>query len=224
MRQLFAGSRTRRGVRHLRRCITGETGTGKEEVARAIHALSPRAAAPALRVRLRGGAGGADRERALRPRARRVDGRGTGTVLACWRRQGRGRCSWNQVTELPLELQARLLRVLESKELRAAGRGERTGGTFEGARAGDESAQSLRRGTGGKAQAGASTSALAAAALTLPPLRERRDTVPCSPEQLAGEGPRTVGDEVNRRAAGVLVARECSRAAQRDRPGETHGE
>ena len=52
--------------------IEGESGTGKELVARAIHLNSP-APAPAVRGgQLRGDGADAARERALRPRARRV--------------------------------------------------------------------------------------------------------------------------------------------------------
>ncbi len=69
--------------------ITGESGTGKERVARLLHERSDRAQ-PALRGgQLRRPAGGADGERALRPREGRVHGRGRALAGALPRGRGR---------------------------------------------------------------------------------------------------------------------------------------
>ncbi|MDP6762656.1 MAG: sigma-54 dependent transcriptional regulator [Planctomycetota bacterium] len=100
--------------------VTGERGTGKERLARAIHQLSPRRHGPYIRfhcagtdvARLerelfgceRGGAGGAQGARS--GRFELADG---GTLVL------------DEVGELPGELQARLLRALEEREFERVG-------------------------------------------------------------------------------------------------------
>ncbi len=103
--------------------ITGETGTGKELVAETIHALSRRTKEPFLAVNCgaisatliasevfgheRGSFTGADRQhKGLFERANR------GTLLL------------DEITEMPQELQVKLLRVLETGALMRVGGGE----------------------------------------------------------------------------------------------------
>lgn len=104
-------------------CISGETGTGKELVANAIHKLSGRADKPFVKINCAaipkelleselfgyesGAFTGADR----RGKAGRFELANHGTILL------------DEIGEMPITLQAKLLRVLQEKEI------ERIGGT-----------------------------------------------------------------------------------------------
>jgi len=92
--------------------ITGETGSGKELVAREIHALSPRANGP-LVVR---NVGRIDRELAGSDFFGHNKGAFTGANdkrIGLFEQANGGSLHLDEIAELPLELQANLLRVVE---------------------------------------------------------------------------------------------------------------
>jgi DNA-binding NtrC family response regulator len=100
--------------------ITGQSGTGKEMVARAIHQLSPRRDKPFIAINCsaipaslmesemfgheRGAFTGADQRR-----------------LGCWELADGGTLFLDEVAEIPIELQSKFLRVLEEERLRRLG-------------------------------------------------------------------------------------------------------
>ncbi|MGD9824525.1 sigma-54-dependent Fis family transcriptional regulator [Desulfobacter sp.] len=102
--------------------LLGETGTGKEVIANAIHFWSPRAANPFIKVNC-----GAIPENLIDSDLfGHEKGAFTGALTqkrGRFERANSGTLFLDEIGELPLEVQARLLRVLEHKEI------ERVGGT-----------------------------------------------------------------------------------------------
>jgi DNA-binding NtrC family response regulator len=103
--------------------VTGETGVGKGRVARRVHALGPRRGRPFVHVdctalsptlvesELFGHERGAFTDAAAR-RVGRLERAGTGTLFL------------DEIGDLPLELQAKLLRVLQDREFERVGGAE----------------------------------------------------------------------------------------------------
>ena len=100
--------------------IFGENGTGKELVARTIHAPEPRAARPVRRGQLRGDPRGADRERAVRPRAGAPSPAPSPRAGKFELADG-GTLFLDEIGDMSLKTQAKVLRVLQEQTIEPVG-------------------------------------------------------------------------------------------------------
>ena len=184
--------------------IQGETGTGKELVARAIHDGSARRERPLVADQLRRAAARAGRERALRPRERRLHRRAAAAARALRAAPTAARLFLDEIGELPLEAQAKLLRVLQEHEF------ERVGGTRT-LRADVRVIAATNRDLEAKvapvASAPISTTALNVFPIAVPPLRERRDDIPRLLQHFAAKAARKLGRTLDGVSPAVLRAR-----------------
>ncbi|MFO0601724.1 MAG: sigma 54-interacting transcriptional regulator [Polyangiales bacterium] len=214
---LFHGMRTRdpamKQVFHvLRRAarrdvpvlVRGETGAGKELVARAVHTLSPRVKGPYKAVNCA----------ALPPSLLEselfghVKGAFTGATrdhAGIFRATDRGTLFLDEIAEMPVELQAKLLRVLETRTVIPVGGSEAVAVNVRIVAA---THQSLRRAVERGAFRADLMYRLRVVPIFLPPLRARRGDVALLTrhlvEELNGAGER----HVTRVAPGALAALE----------------
>jgi transcriptional regulator with PAS, ATPase and Fis domain len=185
--------------------VRGETGSGKELVARAIHALSPRAKGPFAAINC-----------AALPATLleselfgHVRGAFTGAVRdqpGFFRSADGGTLFLDEVAEMPLELQAKLLRVLETKTVIPVGGREPLPVDVRIVAATHESLRTA-------AAAGRFRSdlmyRLRVIPIFLPALRERRGDVPLLAQKLIEELNRQGERQVARIAPAALAALEA---------------
>jgi transcriptional regulator with GAF, ATPase, and Fis domain len=184
--------------------VTGESGTGKELVARALHDLGPNPGGPFVAVNC----GALPRELAESELFGHERGAFTGASgrRAGWFEEASGgTLVLDEIGELPLDLQPKLLRVLESGRLR------RVGGSGEVAASVRVIAMTLRDLEGEVERRNFRADLyyrLAGICVRLPPLRERRGDI----SLLAGYFLREIGGEVGPRQleAAALAALDAA--------------
>jgi DNA-binding NtrC family response regulator len=190
--------------------VLGETGTGKELVARAIHDRSPRRDRPLVKVNC----AALPRELVESELFGHEKGAFTG---ATQQRRGRfeladgGTLFLDEVGELPLEAQAKLLRVLQEQEF------ERVGGTRT-LRADVRLIAATNRDLTRRAEAGEFRPdlfyRLNVFPVTVPALRERREDIPLLVAHFLGKAARKLGKVLDGVAPAFL-----ERATSYDWPG-----
>ncbi len=154
--------------------IQGESGTGKELVARAIHAFSPRRDEAFVPIDC-GGLTPTLIESELFGHVRGAFTGATQTRLGLLATAQGGTVFLDEIAELPLELQSKLLRALQEREFRPIGSNERT--LLDAviiAASNQDLERSVKRGTFRKDL----YFRLNVVAIKLPPLRERKSDIP----------------------------------------------
>ena len=195
--------------------ITGETGTGKELVARAIHDYSARAAEPFVASTSRRSRRRCSRASSSATSAAPSPARARGARAAS-RRAGDGTLFLDEIGDLDPALQTKLLRVLQDGTLRAR---RRQRGAHERARASSPPRTSpCARATPGASLREDLYYRLAVIEIEVPPLRARRSDIPLLvAHALRGTPARAVSEEAMARAPRLRLARQRARAVPRAR-------
>jgi len=162
--------------------ITGESGTGKEMVARTIHRLSPRAARPFVAINC----AAVPHDLIESELFGHEKGAFTGAIgrrAGCFEQASGGTLLLDEIGEMPLAMQARLLRVLEESKLRRLGGTSETSVDVRVLAATNRAVHSLDR----KVIREDLYYRLNVFQISLPPLRDRKDDLPLLAKSMINE-------------------------------------
>ena len=173
--------------------ITGETGTGKELVARAIHQASNRKDRPLIKVNCAALSPTLIESELFGHEKGAFTGAGTRKIGRFELADG-GTIFLDEIGELPLELQVKLLRVIQENEL------ERVGGT-KTIKIDVRIIAATNRNLKDEVEAGTFRQdlwyRLNVFPITVPPLRQRREDIPALIEHLIGKASRKFGKTIS---------------------------
>ncbi|MCA9727764.1 MAG: sigma-54-dependent Fis family transcriptional regulator [Candidatus Eisenbacteria bacterium] len=163
--------------------ITGESGTGKEVIARTLHRLSPRSQRPFVAINC-----AAIPETLLESEIfGHEKGAFTGATAAragCFEQAHEGTLFLDEIGEMPVDLQSKLLRVLEDQKVRRVGGGKEIGVDARVLAATNANVDGLLE--SGKFREDLYFR-LNVFTLEIPPLRDRREDVPVLAEHFLNE-------------------------------------
>ena len=154
--------------------LLGETGTGKDVLARLIHDLSPRAKQPFVVFDCGAVAANLAESELLGHEKGAFTG-AVSTYLGAFERAHRGTLFLDEIGELPLDLQPRLLRALENRQIRRVGGSESRNVDVRVIAATN---RDLRSGVQARTFREDLFFRLAGAFVSLPALRDRKEDIP----------------------------------------------
>jgi DNA-binding NtrC family response regulator len=172
--------------------IEGETGTGKELIARAVHSLSPRASQPFIAVNC----GAIPRELLESEFFGSEKGAFTGATarrIGKFEQANRGTLFLDEIGELPLDLQVKLLRALEEQVIVRVGGTERIALDLRIVAATNKT---LRAEVDANRFRSDLYYRLNVVSIQLPPLRERAEDIPLLAQHLLLKHRQEVGKEL----------------------------
>ena len=205
--------------------IYGETGTGKDLVARCLHDHSDRRRANYRAAELRRDVRGAGRERTVRPRSGLIHRRDARRALASSSMRKAARSFLDEIESMPMAVQIKFLRALQERSIERIGSNKPIPVDCRVIAAAKDDLKALSDQQKFRSDL---YYRIGVAFIELPPLRERREDIPLLFEHFTllaasryGRTAPMVGSSQLSRTDGLCVARQCARTTKRSRPVRT---